>query len=246
MDIKEHAIEEVYLCKLKRLPFNRDTNRKQVLKIKSSISLYGLLRLPVCVKTTVINGKNELFILDGQHLTESYDKLDKKKIKAIVVKTDDLNTIVKMMATLNNINLKWTCEDYVNAYSSMGLVDYNILKRHSIDNKFHPLISGAILTGAGKRSYKDIKEGTFKVKIDDPDTYTKYVNDFTSFFGGKSIKSLTYAYIEFIRDRGLKDYNHKLMIQNLKKSSILTEKLPSDVGYLNAYLHTIYEEGDKW
>jgi len=65
--------------------------------------------LPVCVRTKAINGKTEIYAVDGQHLTSALDRLDVKSTDCIVVESESVNDIVEMMAVLNNVNLRMDC-----------------------------------------------------------------------------------------------------------------------------------------
>ena len=60
MNINKHLIEKINISKIKRLSFNRDTKSSQVSSIVNSLTSHGILRLPVCVRTKVINGKTEI------------------------------------------------------------------------------------------------------------------------------------------------------------------------------------------
>ena len=123
MAINTHIIEKVNLNSIKRLSFNRDTNLKQVNAITNSITYHGLLRLPVCVRTKSISGKKEIFTIDGQHLIAALDKVNCRHTNAIIVETESVEEIVQMMAVLNNVSLKWNLNDYVNAYTALGIYD---------------------------------------------------------------------------------------------------------------------------
>lgn len=236
MTISTHSIEDINVNLVKRLSFNRDTNHRQVKSILNSISNYGLLRLPVCIRTKIITGKKEVFALDGQHLLAALSKGDVKKVKSIVVNTESMEEIVQMMAVLNNISLKWTLLDYVNAYSSLGSYDYNLLHKHSIQNELNITISAEILSGVDSR--QSVKNGRFQVKSHDYDKLTTYISDFNR-VSMEGISKLQKAYIRFVRS--LKsDYDHEKFIDYLKKNKLFSGSFPQDTNYLYNQLHTAY------
>jgi len=237
MNITKHTIEKVILSKIKRLSFNRDTKSSQVSSITKSVSTHGILRLPVCVRTKAINGKTEIYAIDGQHLTSALDKLDVKSTDCIVVESDSVNDIVEMMAVLNNVNLRWTVLDYVNAYLGLGKTDYQTLKAHAIQNSLNITTSAVILSGDNKCS--DIKKGMFKVNADDSSVLTKNLNDFISLTGTKSAKAHK-AYVNFYRTVKA-SYNHQDFIRKLKDSRIFKNGIPHDTRYLTTKLYEVYK-----
>jgi hypothetical protein len=238
MAINTHIIEKVNLNSIKRLSFNRDTNLKQVNAITNSITYHGLLRLPVCVRTKSISGKKEIFTIDGQHLIAALDKVNCRHTNAIIVETESVEEIVQMMAVLNNVSLKWNLNDYVNAYTALGIYDYNVLKKHCIDNELSIAISAEILSG--NNECKTIKKGTFKLNSGDSDIITKHVVDFKKIVS-KNISKLDKAYIRFVRSLG-KDYNHKAFLDYLIKEKSLKSHIPQDTTFLYTLLHELYKK----
>ena len=237
MNINKHSIEKINISKIKRLSFNRDTKSSQISSITSSLTAHGILRLPVCVRTKAINGKTEIYAVDGQHLTSALDRLDIKHTDCIVVESESVVDIVEMMAVLNNVNLRWTVLDYVNAYLGLGKVDYQTLKAHAIANDLNITTSAAILSGDNKIS--DIKKGLFKIHADDSSVVTKNLNDFISLTGTKSAKAHR-AYISFYRTVK-SNYNHASFISKLKSSKIFKNGIPHDTRYLTTKLHEVYK-----
>jgi len=237
MNINKHLIEKINISKIKRLSFNRDTKSSQVSSIVNSLTSHGILRLPVCVRTKVINGKTEIYAIDGQHLTSALDKLDVKSTDCIVVESESINEIVEMMAVLNNVNLKWSILDYVNAYLGLGKIDYQILKSHSIANGLNITTSAGILSGIF--NWSGIKKGAFKVQADDSDVLTKNLNDFISVTGSNSAKAHR-AYINFYRMKK-DEYDHVRFMDSLKSSKVFKKDMPHDTAYIMNVLHDLYK-----
>jgi len=238
MAIKKHTIEKVNIASIKRLSFNRDTKIQQVKAIASSLSYNGLLRLPVCVRTKGISGKKEMYVVDGQHLLAALDRLSNKSVESIVVETDSVEEIVQMMAVLNNVSLKWTILDYVNAYTALGIYDYNVLKNHSIQNELNITVSAEILSGTAEA--KHIKKGSFKIKTADYDTISKYLLDFNK-LKTKQASKLEKAYVRFVRSTG-NSYKHEVFMDYLLKNKVIKDKLPQDTNFLLNLLQTSYQQ----
>ena len=239
MKITQHPIVDINVSKALELPFNRPKIEKQIKIIGQSVVSVGILRTPVFVKTKAITGRYELYSLDGQHLIEACKRLDVKTIKGIVVETDSISEMVKMMALLNNVNQRWTLIDYVNSYCGTGNADFFALKNHSITNGFNIVISASILSGTNVAGAgcKSIKNGTFKVNDVEQDVITQNLIDVSTLVNTTNSK-FHRAYLNFYRSLG-NTYNHKKMINKIQSSKEFA-KLPHDQSYLYDLIHKTY------
>lgn len=239
MKITQHPVVDINVSKALELPFNRPKIEKQIKIIGQSVVSVGILRTPVFVKTKAITGRYELYSLDGQHLIEACKRLDVKTIKGIVVETDSISEMVKMMALLNNVNQRWTLIDYVNSYCGTGNADFFALKNHSITNGFNIAISASILSGTNVlgAGCKSIKNGTFKVNDVEQDVITQNLIDVSTLVNTTNSK-FHRAYLNFYRSLG-SNYNHKKMINKIQSSKEFV-KLPHDQSYLYDLIHKTY------
>jgi hypothetical protein len=239
MKITQHPIVDINVSKALELPFNRPKIEKQIKIIGQSVVSVGILRTPVFVKTKAISGRYELYSLDGQHLIEACKRLDVKTIKGIVVETDFVSEMVKMMALLNNVNQRWTLIDYVNSYCGTGNADFFALKNHAITNGFTIAISASILSGTNVSGAgcKSIKDGTFKVNAVEHDVITQNLIDVSTLVNTTNAK-FHRAYLNFYRALG-STYNHKKMITKIQESKEFV-KLPHDQTYLYDLIHKTY------
>jgi uncharacterized ParB-like nuclease family protein len=241
MEFSKHKFVEIAVDKIKELTFNRAKNEKHVQALVKSIARVGILRTPVLAYTTAITGKAEYYNVDGQHLVESLKRLRIKKVHCIVVETDSVSTIVDMMATLNNVQQKWTLTDYVNAYCGLGNENYFRLKEHFIKNGLSVAISASILGGSATsgRGLTSIRNGNFTVNMPDSEVLTKNLIEASSVVKTNSNKFHT-AFCSVYRSLGSK-YDHNRMINALKSSSDF-ERIPHDTGYLLNLLHKTYKD----
>ena len=239
MKITQHPIVDINVSKALELPFNRPKIEKQIKIIGQSVVSVGILRTPVFAKTKAITGRYELYSLDGQHLIEACKRLDVKTIKGIVVETDSISEMVKMMALLNNVNQRWTLIDYVNSYCGTGNADFFALKNHSITNGFNIAISASILSGTNVlgAGCKSIKNGTFKVNDVEQDVITQNLIDVSTLVNTTNSK-FHRAYLNFYRSLG-SNYNHKKMTNKIQSSKEFV-KLPHDQSYLYDLIHKAY------
>jgi hypothetical protein len=211
MKIKNPNIQTLLISLLKFLPFNRSVDLKHITSLLNSIMKFGILRVPVIVKTKLF-GKSEYYILDGQNMVSALIKADHKEVQCIVVESDDMVEIIETIAILNNTVLLWKIDNYVDAYCYMpGKEDYKLLKVHHLSTGFNYTVSSKILSG----NTGGIKNGSFKINCSDADVVTKNLIEISSLFNTNNAKFML-AYVTFVR--GTKNYDHKKFIQLAAKN----------------------------
>jgi hypothetical protein len=213
MEIKQHTVETVKIKDIKVLPFNRVVSMSQADRLLNSIVNYGILRLPVLLKAKLNTSKKAYWIIDGQHMIAALNKIDHSSIDSIIIETEDLVTIVNMMAALNNVNLRWVLDDYVNAYATLCNKQYETLRTHKLSTGLNYATSALIL---GECQPSIIKNGTFKVTAKDADDVTSNLIDVISFLGTNNSKFMK-AYIKFRRSPNV-GYDHKRFMQKLAQN----------------------------
>jgi uncharacterized ParB-like nuclease family protein len=241
MNIKIHPIEKVNINKVKELSFNRTKSESHVRVLSNSIANVGVLRTPVFVRTKAINGKTEIYNVDGQHLVESLKRMDVRSVDAIVVETESVSQIVNMMAVLNNVQQKWTVLDYVNAYCGLGNSDYYALKQHALGNGFAVTLSATILSGttAMGKGLNDVRKGKFKITAEDTETVTKNVIEVSNTVGNNGTK-FQMAYISFYRSNS-KNYKHDEFIEKIKDNQEMFEDLPHDTKFISNLFYKLHK-----
>jgi len=242
MNIKIHPIEKINVNKVKELSFNRTKSESHVRILSNSIANVGVLRTPVFVRTKAINGKTEIYNVDGQHLVESLKRMEVKNVDAIVVETESVSQIVNMMAVLNNVQQKWTVLDYVNAYCGLGNSDYYALKQHALTNGFAITLSATILSGsvAAGRGLNSVRTGKFKITAEDAEVITKNVKEVSSVVGNNSTKFQT-AYTLFYRSN-TKTYNHVEFMNRITSNMDMFENLPHDTKFISNLFYKIHKQ----
>lgn len=211
MKIENAKFETLLISLLRFLPFNRSVDLKHITSLLNSIMKFGILRVPVIVKTKLF-GKSEYYILDGQNMVSALIKADHKEVPCIVVESNDMVHIIETIAALNNTVLLWKIDNYVDAYCYMpGKEDYKLLKVHHLSTGFNYTVSSKILSG----NTGGIKNGSFKINCSDADIVTKQLVEISSLFNTNNSKFML-AYVTFVR--GTKNYDHKKFIQLAAKN----------------------------
>jgi hypothetical protein len=211
MELQQATIEILDIEKLHRLPFNREVKMNHVTSLLNSMNEFGILRLPVIIRTNVF-GKLKDYIIDAQHMVSALIKADQKTIQCIVVEENDIHKIIKTMAVLNNTASIWKLDDYVNAFAHMpGKEAYKFLKIHHLSTGFNYSVSAKILSG----TETNIKKGTFKINCSDADDITSKVIEISSIFNINNSK-FQKAVVQFLRST--KELNYKKFLQTLAKN----------------------------
>jgi hypothetical protein len=236
MKITEHQIETINIRDIKSLPFNRTISMTHVDKLLTSMYNYGILRLPILVKGKLHTNKLSYWSLDGQHMLAGLYKKDAKSTKCIVVTTEDVPTIVNLMSVVNNSSLKWTLDNYVNAYAALCSKEYEKLRAHKLATGLSFAVSAMLLNESS--SCSTIKDGTFKASAKDVDHVTADLIDVISFLGTNNSKFMK-AFIRFRRSPNV-EYNHKMFMQKLalNKSEV---KLVHDEAAMREILINLYK-----
>ena len=235
MKIKDYKVEKVKVNVMKNLPFNRSISIKQSDRLLSSMANYGILRFPVLIKAKLNKPKVGYWIADGQHMITALTKVDHAALNCIIVETEDLGTVVNVMAALNNVNLKWSLDDYVNAYAALCNKQYETLRAHKLSTGLNYAISATIL---GECQAHAIKNGTFKVSAKDADRITAELIDVISFLGTNNSKFMK-AFIKFRRSPNV-EYTHKTFMQKLAKNKSKV-KLVHDEAAMREILENLYK-----
>jgi hypothetical protein len=235
MKIVNYTIEPIKLKDIKMLPFNRKISIAQADKLLTSIANYGILRLPVVIKAKLNHPKVSYWLADGQHLCAALTKADQQSVQCLILEVEDLSRVVNIMASLNNVNLRWVLDDYVDAYSALCNKEYEKLKMHKYSTGLTCAISAMIL---GEAEISSVKKGKFKANAKDADKLTSELIDVISFLGTGNSKFMK-AFIKFRRSQTI-NYDHKLFMQKLaqNKSNI---KLVHDEAAMRQTLEAVYK-----
>lgn len=236
MKIKEYKTEKVKVKDIKALPFNRVISMKQADRLLNSMVNNGILRDPVLIKGKLNTSKVGYWTADGQHMLAALTKIDHPSVTCKIIETNDLPTIVNIMASLNNVNLRWVLDDYVAAYAALCNKQYEQLRMHKTSTGLNYAISALIL--GENNNHGTIKDGSFKVTAKDADKVTSDLIDVISFLGTNNSKFMK-AFIRFRRSPNV-EYNHKIFMQKLAQNKSQV-KLVHDESAMREILINLYK-----
>jgi hypothetical protein len=159
--------------KLNHLPFNR--NFKVRNDLTNSMNERGFIQPLNLIKTNLINGKEEIYIADGQNRAITASFLNITFYGILIDKTfNTINEIVEYVSSLNSSHKAWTADNYAESYAYLGIEDYKTLL--SITQKSPYSLSTISIMLYGFRSKANIKSkimnGTFTINELDGTNYT--------------------------------------------------------------------------
>ncbi len=157
-----------YLSKIETMPtaFNRKIKESHVQSMISSIECIGVQRGINVINTKAFSGKPTLYSADGQHLIRGILNIPTELLKGhfvVFVNTiDSVNKIIPFVSLMNSIAKNWALDDYLNAWVTHGLADYEYLKTMRITTGYS--LSGIIEAFSNRTSkgHIEFKNGIFK------------------------------------------------------------------------------------
>jgi hypothetical protein len=216
------------------LEINRLTDTGHIQKMIASVRAMGVVRPVICVRIKFVNGTDQLYVIDGQHLFKSLQS-ESLEIPYVVIDVEDKIDMVQKMAMLNNSSKSWTLINYVNAFK-MHIVDYYKLNELREMYNIEPLMLAIICTNGDESSISGsrlIKSGEFKITNPNAQEMAKAFNDFFLRIG-RADRWVKHHFLQvFMRAWGI--YDHTKSLENLDKH-IKTIKAMSDTGAAEAFI----------
>lgn len=146
--------------------FNRRVKEPHVKSMIKSVETIGIQRSINVINTKAFTGKSTLYTADGQHLTRGILNIPDEQLKGhfvVFVNTiDSINKIIPFVSLMNSTAKNWALDDYLNAWVTHGLKDYEYIKTIKITTGYS--LSGIIEAFSNKPATgnTDFKSGVFK------------------------------------------------------------------------------------
>lgn len=117
-------------AKFENMPGNRIVMQPHTKKIIKSLeqcgSFHGAL---IVIKTKAFKGKVQYFMGDGQHRIRACKKLGMPfNYEIIEMVEDKQHNIIKYIANLNTSSKRWSTNNFLNSWSSLGYREYMVLQ----------------------------------------------------------------------------------------------------------------------
>lgn len=198
------------------LPMNREIDSKHVQRMITSLRLQGCTRYVICCKTNVIEGKEKLYIIDGQHLATALER-EGQPIPYFIqdeIKTEE--QLITRMAFLNNSSKSWDLMNYINAWK-MIRPDYMKLFRwkNMYDIEITMLAAIGVNNAGIKHSTGSIKTGNFTITNPKAEEMCRAFNDIVLKIG-MSDRTIKFQFLAAFL-QAYSTYNHSSVMSNIDK-----------------------------
>ena len=146
---------------------NREVKNPHVQVLIESFSLYGtgsaIVRI---IQTKAFTGKNQFYVVDGQHTMEAAKALGLGVTIIIVRLIEDTKLkVAQYVAVLNNSNRSWSNKVYMDVFNNddLEIPEYKLFNLLLVEHKLTTTdLLNIFLGGAGVRENKEWKSGAMK------------------------------------------------------------------------------------
>lgn len=157
-----------FLREVNRMPsmFNRKVKDSHVKNMVRSVKNIGVQRAFNVIRTDVFDGTMSLYFADSQHLSEAVLSIPDEELFGGFIVTitnmDSIDKIIPFVSLMNSTAKNWGLEDYLNAWVTHGLEDYEYLRNIRLKTGYG--LSGLIEAFSSKTATgnADFKNGVFR------------------------------------------------------------------------------------
>ena len=147
------------------LAFNRPYSVRP--SLVESMKKHGWLSPILLLRTSIIDGVERLYIIDGQNRSMAAAFLD-IPFCGVLYNKKELTTkeeIVDLVSLMHRTHKGWGLKNYVHAYATLGFKDYAILYNTFNKNPYAISSIANVIGGyIGKSDLSSVRNGSFKVK----------------------------------------------------------------------------------
>jgi hypothetical protein len=192
------------------LPFNRPVDNAHVNKLMESMKIHGFKGVIQVIKTSFIEGKVKLYILEGQHRFASAMRLG-IPFKFELTELVSQHETAEFIAELNNSAKSWGTSQFLKVWSGLGIKEYVKLNKVFNDTGFQitPLIEAYTFSP----NMQDFRKGSLTfVNEDESDKIIERMIELNQYLPKKA-----FCRRQVVRMLRNPKYNHKKMklaIQN--------------------------------
>lgn len=152
--------------------YQRNPNKgKSLKKIADSMTKYGNLSMPVCVKQILKNGTERYVLVDGLHRVEAARLAKKLDTLDVIISPYVCRSnleVVELMKTLNTTQSPWKLATYIHFYASCdegNWKEYKEFEELRVKTHIGFSVLSVLLTGIRSQTVSiDIKAGNFSIR----------------------------------------------------------------------------------
>jgi hypothetical protein len=131
----------------KLLPFNREVDNPHVKQLVNSMRIHGFKGVAQIIKTSIIDGTEQYYIVDGQHRIAAANQLGLPFYFELTVLNTKKET-AEFIAELNTSAKSWGTANFLSVWSSLQIEEYVKLARVQKETGFQitPLLEAYLFT----------------------------------------------------------------------------------------------------
>lgn len=184
--------------------FNRPVSKPHVKTLVESMKKWGFQSTLTVIKTSVLDGVERYYILDGQHRFTAAKTLG----IPFEFKTVDIETrleLAEFIADVNNSAKAWGTNQFLNVWAKMEIAEY--VKLLEVQTETNIQITPLVKAYSGKSAMKEFRKGNLKF-IDEAksDKIIEQIMDLNDYLPTKAF--CRRAIIDVMNS---KDYDHELV-----------------------------------
>lgn len=194
----------------KLLPFNRVIDKAHVKTLVNSMCLHGFKGVAQIIKTNIIDGTEQYYIVDGQHRIAAAQQLG-LPIRFELTKLDTKRKTADFIAELNTSAKSWGTSNFLSVWSSLQIEEYIKLERIQKETGFQitPLLEAYLFTS----NQVDYRKG--RMVFTNEEQSDKIIQQMVEL--NQYLPSKAFCRRAIVRVMRNPKYNHKKMLPAIKQ-----------------------------
>jgi len=224
---------------------NRPISPSHVSKLCASIENMGVIRPVVVATFDFLDGKDTMYIIDGQHLFTACLRLG-IDIPYVEIDVNNVIELVEKIALLNASSKSWTLQDYITSWKTVNK-DYQTLEslyqRYDLElGQVAQLLHNGVIQHRNHTISRIIKKGLLSIKnITAAEHLLDQITDALSCVPRMDRVSNSAFVTAFSMYSSTKGYNHQKTIKFLKQNASKLKFSTQDPEEFNQLFHQINE-----
>lgn len=139
------------------LPFQRQASIRQ--NLVNSMKEHGFLGTILMIRSSLITGAEQLYIIDGQHRFLAARLLNLPITASIIEVNSTKEYLVNLISTLNSTGKKWIISDYINAYAALN--NESFVKLLKLAQECKKIRLNSLINIVTNKNHHAVKNGKF-------------------------------------------------------------------------------------
>ena len=219
----------------KLLPFNREVDKAHVKTLVESMRLHGFKGVSQIIKTKIIDGTEQYYIVDGQHRIAAAKQLG-LPIRFELTELKTKKETADFIAELNTSAKSWGTSNFLSVWSSLQIEEYVKLAKVQKETGFQitPLLEAYLFTS----NQVDYRKGRMVFTNEElSDSIVQQMIELNQYLPSKAF--CRRAIVRVMRNP---KYNHKKMLNAVKQYVSLVGSFTENERSLKAELEKLVKQ----